>query len=147
MGSDLIWAISGVLLIFLEIFIPGLVIIFFGVGSLITAVLCMVIGNSFTLPFQLITFALTSVLSLVVLRKYMKKVFQGRFEKENAGTNFNIEIGKIIPVVEYIQPGEVGGKVKYQGTIWSAQADEPLPPGESVKIIGSKNLTLYVKKI
>jgi len=147
MGSDLIWAISGVLLIFVEFFIPGLVIIFFGLGALITAFFTMIIGNSFTLPLQLLLFASASVSSLIILRKYMKKIFKGKLENENEGTNFNIEIGKIIPVVEYIQPGEVGGKVKYQGTIWSAQSDEQVPTGESVKIIGSKNLTLFVKKI
>ena len=63
------------------------------------------------------------------------------------GKNFNIEIGRIVPVIEYIQHGEIGGKVKYQGTIWSAQSEESIPPGESVEIIGSKNLTLIIKKI
>ena len=77
----------------------------------------------------------------------MKNIFKGKLESENDGTNFNIEIGKVVPVVEFIQPGEVGGKVKYQGTIWNAQSDIPVAPGESVKILGSKNLTLFVEKI
>ena len=147
MGIDLIWAITGIVLIFIEFFIPGLVIIFFGIGALITALLTFIIGESFTLPLQLLIFTITSILSLLLLRKYMKKVFMGKLESENEGTNFNIEIGKVIPVVEFIQPGEVGGKVKYQGTIWNAYSDLPIAPGESVKIIGSKNLTLYVEKI
>lgn len=147
MGNDMIWAIAGIVLIFVEFFIPGLVIIFFGVGALVTALFTLVIGDFFSLPFQLLTFSGTSILSLLLLRKYMKKIFKGKLESENEGTNFNIEIGKVIPVVEFIQPGEVGGKVKYQGTIWNAQSDSSVAPGESVKITGSKNLTLFVEKI
>ena len=45
-----------------------------------------------------------------------------------------------------IEPGEVGGKVRYQGALWSAQADERIPPGESVRIKGCDNLTLIVEK-
>ncbi len=147
MGNDIIWAIAGIFLIFIEFFIPGLVIIFFGIGALITALISYVIGASFSLPLQLLTFTITSILSLLLLRKYMKNIFKGSLENENEGANFNIEIGKVVPVVEFVQPGEVGGKVKYQGTIWNAQSEKPVAPGESVKIIGSKNLTLFVEKI
>ncbi|MCP4148860.1 MAG: hypothetical protein GY757_14030, partial [bacterium] len=34
---EAIWAILGVVLVFIEFIIPGLVIVFFGVGALITA--------------------------------------------------------------------------------------------------------------
>jgi len=147
MGSDLIWAISGVVLIFIEFFIPGLVIIFFGIGALVTALFSFLIGNSFTLPIQLFTFTIISILSLLLLRKYFKKVFKGTLESDDDGTNFNIEIGKVVPVIEFIHPGEVGGKVRYQGTIWNAQSANPIAPGESVKITGGKNITLFVEKI
>ncbi len=147
MGNDMIWAIVGIVLIFLEFYIPGLVIIFFGAGALVTALFAFVIGNTFSLQFQLLTFIVTSILSLVLLRKYMKKIFTGKMENESDSENFNIEIGRIVPVVEYIQHGEIGGKVKYQGTIWSAESDKSIPPGESVEITGSRNLTLIVKKI
>ena len=147
MGSEMIWAISGVLLIFIEFFIPGLVIIFFGIGALFTALLNFIIGESFTLPVQLFVFTVVSVLSLLLLRRYFKKVFQGTLENEDSNANFNIEIGKVVPVIEFIQPGEVGGKVRYQGTIWNAQSDIPVAPGESVKIVSGKNLTLFVEKV
>ncbi len=147
MEIDMIWAVTGIILIFIEFFIPGLVIIFFGVGALITALLRFLIGTSFSVPLQLLTFMITSVFLLIILRRYMKKIFKGKMESENGSENFNIEIGRIVPVVEYIQNGEIGGKVKYQGTIWSAQSEDSIPPGESVEIIGSKNLTLIVKKI
>lgn len=146
MPAEIAWAIGGLILIFLELFIPGLVIAFFGVGALVTA-LTTWIGISPSLPLQLLVFILSSILLLVLLRKYMKKIFYGGIKSEEELPNFTVEIGKIVPVIEFIQPGEVGGKVRYQGSNWSARAEEPIPPGESVKIIGCDNITLIVKKI
>lgn len=144
--AEMAWAIVGIIFIFIEFFIPGLVIAFFGVGALITA-LTTWIGISPSLPWQLLVFILSSILLLVLLRRYVKRVFYGGTKSELEVPNFTVEIGKIVPVVEYIQPGEVGGKVRYQGANWLAKADEPIPPGESVKIIGCDNITLLVKKV
>ena len=144
--AEMAWAIVGMIFIFIEFFIPGLVIAFFGVGALITA-LTTWIGISPSLPWQLLVFILSSILLLALLRRYVKRVFFGGTKSEMNVPNFTVDIGKIVPVEEFIQPGEVGGKVKYQGSLWLARADEPIPPGESVKIIGCDNITLLVKKV
>lgn len=145
-APEVIWTLLGIFLVFVEFFIPGLVIAFFGVGALVTG-LTTWIGITPSLASQLFTFIISSVLLLVLLRTYLKKTFLGRSKDETGNRNFNIEIGKIVPVIEFIQPGEVGGKVRYQGANWSASAEEPIEPGESVKITGSENLTLLVEKI
>lgn len=143
---EVVWAILGLIFVFCEFFIPGLVIAFFGVGALITA-LTTWIGITPNLSLQLLVFMISSLLLLGLLRKYVKRTFLGSGKGVDDLPNFNVEIGKIIPVVEFIQPGEVGGKVRYNGAPWSARADEPISPGESVKIIGCDNLTLIVEKV
>lgn len=143
---EVIWTIVGLLFIFVEFFIPGLVIAFFGVGALITA-LTTWIGITPSLSLQLIVFVVSSILLLILLRRLLKRTFLGDAQEETFDRNFNIEIGKIVPVVEFIQPGEVGGKVRYQGTNWSASASEPIAPGESVEIVGIDGLTLIVEKV
>ncbi len=142
---ELVWAMLGLAFIFMEFLIPGVVIAFFGVGALITALAAWMGVHS--LSFQLMIFLVTSVSTLALLRKYVKKTFLGNAKGVNELPNFNVEIGKIVPVVEFIQPGEVGGKVRYQGSPWSARANEPIAPGESVKIVGCDNLTLLVEKV
>jgi membrane protein implicated in regulation of membrane protease activity len=143
---EIIWTIVGLLFIFVEFFIPGLVIAFFGVGALVTA-LTTWIGITPSLSLQLIVFIVSSILLLILLRRLLKRTFLGKAQEETFDRNFNIEIGKIIPVVEFIQPGEVGGKVRYQGTNWTASATEPIAPGESVEITGIDGLTLIVEKV
>jgi inner membrane protein len=144
-SPEITWTILGLVLVFIEFFIPGLVIIFFGVGALITALITWMFSPSLTIQF--LVFTVSSILFLIGLRKYLKTTFVGKMKGENGEQNFNVEIGKIIPVTEYIQPGEVGGRVRYQGTTWSAKADVPIPPGESVRIIGCENITLVVEKM
>ncbi len=145
-SPEIAWAIVGVILFFCEFFIPGLVIAFFGVGALIAG-LTTWLGITHSLASQLLVFIATSIVLVTMLRKYVKQIFVGK-STENAGErNFNIEIGRIVPVIEFIQPGEVGGKVRYQGAPWSARAMEPIAPGESVKIIGFDNLTLIVAPV
>ncbi len=145
-SAEIIWLLAGIILVFTEMFIPGLVIAFFGGGALIAAMTTW-IGLTETLAPQLFVFIVTSILLLVLLRTYFKKIFLGKLQGEGDIQNFNVEIGKIVPVVEYIEPGEVGGKVRYQGTNWAAVAKEKVAPGESVKIIGCDNITLIVEKI
>ncbi len=144
--AEVIWTIVGLLFIFVEFFIPGLVIAFFGVGALITAFTTW-IGITPSLSVQLIVFTISSVLLLILLRRLLKRTFLGKAQEETFDRNFSVEIGKIVPVVEYIQPGEVGGKVRYQGSNWSAQASEPIAPGESVEITGIEGITLIVEKV
>jgi len=145
-APELVWAILGLVFVFCEFFIPGLVIAFFGVGALITA-LTTLLHITPNLSLQLLVFMISSLALLGLLRKYVKRTFLGSGKGVDDLPNFNIEIGKIVPVVELIQPGEVGGKVRYQGAPWSARAEEPISPGESVKIVGCDNLTLIVEKI
>ncbi len=143
---EIIWTILGLIFIFAEFFIPGLVIAFFGVGALITA-LTTWIGITPSISLQILVFTVFSILLLVFLRKFMKSVFMGTSNPDNGKVSFDIQVGEIVPCTEMIIPGEVGGKVKYHGTSWDARSAETIAPGESVKITGRDNITLLVEKI
>jgi membrane protein implicated in regulation of membrane protease activity len=143
---EVIWLILGIIFVFSEFFVPGLVIAFFGVGGFITAITTWLnITTSF--PAQLLTFMLSSLVLLFSLRRFLKPVFFGETQDSSDNQFFNIEIGKTVPVVELIEPEQLGGKVRYQGAPWSAKADERIAPGESARIIGCDNLTLIVEKV
>lgn len=144
--SDLAWLLAGIILVFIEFFIPGIIIVFFGAGA-ITVAFTTWIGLTKGLSGQLLVFTVSSVLYLVFLRRFLKRVFTGKQQADKMEINFVIEIGKVVPVSEYIEPGEVGGKVRYQGTYWAARCKEACAPGESVRIIGYENLTLLVDKV
>ena len=70
---ELVWFIIGLVLFLLELVLPGFVIFFFGVGAWITALLCLIANPGFNL--QAIVFGVTSILSLLLLRKMIQKRF------------------------------------------------------------------------
>ena len=75
-----IWFLIGLGLLLLELVLPGLVILFFGVGAWITALVCAL--TDINLNWQIFIFLVASLLGLVLLRRYLKKRFFGRADKE-----------------------------------------------------------------
>lgn len=143
-SMNIIWFLAGIAFIFFEFIIPGLVIAFFGLGAIFTGILTTIFDISIAV--QVLIFSVSSIISIILLRKYFTKIFAGKELNAKDDENFNIEMGKIVPVIELIEPNVIGGKVKYQGTLWPAKADHTISPGDSVEIIGRDNITLIVKK-
>jgi membrane protein implicated in regulation of membrane protease activity len=142
---EYVWAIIGVVLLIMELFIPGLVVFFFGVGALLVAVICLFANIS--LNVQLLVFLITSVVFLLALRNRLKGVFSG-FSKSRPNMSQNPPefIGEKVTVMQAISP-VLPGMVEMHGTNWKARAEVAIPAGAMVEIIGNENLTLVVKPI
>jgi membrane protein implicated in regulation of membrane protease activity len=125
--------------------LPGLVIFFFGLGAMITALVVWIVP--LPLAFQLLTFLVSSLLLLFLLRKKFSGIFVGR--NRTAGTSDEYlegYVGMTAVVVQEIKPG-VGGKVEFRGSNWQAVSDTAIPEGANVEITGRDNITLKVKPI
>ncbi len=140
-----IWIVIGFFLIISEFAISGLVISFFGFGALVVGLLCAFLDLSVNM--QLLIFLLTSVFSLLVLRKRFKNIFMGKLET-NSGSNNELEefLGQRAVVTMEIKPNALG-KVEFHGTNWEAEAEQMIPEDTVVEIIGKKNITFIVKQI
>ena len=141
-----LWTLAAILLVFIELFYPHFVLAFFGGGALVTA-LATALGLTNGLAAQLAVFIVSSLLLLFLLRRYLKKTLTGDMKDIDDAQLFDLEIGKIVLVVDAIDPQRGNGKVKYQGTNWDAMAGEFIAAGESVRVVGRSNLTLQVEKI
>jgi len=138
-----IWAFIGLLFIGLEFAIPGVVIVFFGAGALITSLLTAIIpGLKSSVVLQIFLWLGTSSLSLAFLRKYLSKVFRGKTLPDD-GSDAS---GKTAEVIERITPEE-DGRVHFQGTTWKASSyTEILEKGEKATVLKQEGLTLIVSK-
>lgn len=144
MRPEILWAIAGLILLIAEFAAPGLILFFFGVGALLVALVCAVADIS--LNAQLILFAVTSVASLLVLRKWLKQVFFGNLKSSNANqSNLDSVVGHTAEVVEAISPDRPG-RVELNGTNWKAEADESIEAGVRVLIEAQNSLVLKVVK-
>ncbi|MBN2843818.1 MAG: NfeD family protein [Sedimentisphaerales bacterium] len=146
MKAEVVWFLLGVLMIFCEMFMPGLVIIFFGAGAILTALCCMLLGVS--LNVQLVIFGVSSVVMLLLLRNTVKKVFVGQKVREGSEMPASISefIGSRGTVVEKID-ARLGGRIELNGSEWKAQSQQEIAAGMPVVVIGQDNLTLIVKAV
>lgn len=145
-SPELLWVLAGIGMLFLELFLPGLVIIFFGGGALLTA-LATALGLTPTLAAQLLLFIISSLVLLAVLRRMVQKIFRGKIFAGKVESSFDAEIGRLVEVHETIDPNTERGKVFYQGSLWPARAKDAIPAGCSARITGRDNITLLVEKI
>jgi membrane protein implicated in regulation of membrane protease activity len=145
---ELIWFLVGLVLLVFEFIMPGLIIGFFGVGAWIVAIICLLSAYvTGSINAQLIIFIIASVLSLLLLRKWLKGIFIGHVKsKQDMTEDLNEFIGERAVVKEKITP-KAGGKVAFHGTNWAAEADAEIPEGTVVEIVGKDNITLKVKAI
>lgn len=143
---EIIWFLVGLVLIISEFVMPGLIIIFFGVGACVVGIICVfsesVAGNINT---QLLLFCGSSVVLLLCLRKSLKAVFMGfAGNKQNLRENMDGHVGQKVVVKKAISPGRKG-KVELHGTDWDAEADEAIGEGDMVEVVARDNLTLKVR--
>jgi membrane protein implicated in regulation of membrane protease activity len=139
----LIWFIVGVVMILMEFVIPGLIVIFFGGGAWVTAIL-VAIFPAMPLWVQMLIFAVFSVVCLVFLRRSLKKRFFSG-QEDLASEQVDDYIGRRAVVEKAITRGE--GKVIFRGAAWDAFADEDIPEGTAVTIIDKDSIRLKVKPI
>ena len=66
------WALAAVLLV-CEMLLPGVVFLFIAIGAAVTG-LIVLIASGAALEFQLVVFAIVSVVSAVALRPYFKRL-------------------------------------------------------------------------
>jgi len=136
------WLILGIGLIVLEVMTPGLVSLFFGLAALTVALLAWLLPLSPGL--QWLIFSVLSVGYILLLRKSVKKVFNGDKEvSERMNDDFT---GRLAVVAEAVAPNKPG-RVEFNGCNWTAEAEADIPAGRSVRIVGKKNLTLKVEAI
>ena len=141
-----LWLGSGIFLMATELLLPGLVMVFIGMGAL-TVALGMYFGYIDGNLQQFITFFIISIIYLLTLRFLVLRFVSTDTRKENIDEDDEV-IGSIVEVVEDIKSGEFG-RVEQSGSSWQARAvgDQTILKGEQVKIIGRDNITWMVQKI
>ncbi len=140
--AEVIWFLIGLVLILLELTMPGLVLIFFGVGAWVTALVCLVFDIEINT--QLLIFLGSSLLSLALLRKALKKRYMNT--KEADGDIEDEYIGQTAVALNSFTAGQTG-KVSFKGSSWHAESKESVTEGQQLKITGYKSIKLFVEPI
>ena len=134
MSIYLIWFLIGIGFLIAEFIMPTFIMFFFAIGAIIVSIVSSCFNLS--INFQIMLFALSSVISLVLLRNYMKNIFKGNESKgEDKYFDNSIDLNKNIAIVsKTIEPNSFG-EIKYKGTFYKAQSKDSIDKGKKVKIV------------
>ena len=138
------WMVFGLVLLILEMFAPGAILLWLGIAALIVGTLLLFLGELLTPEWQWIVFSVFSVVSIVVWRSYSKKRRLNEPEEDSSLNNRGKSlIGQTFTLATAIENGV--GKAKVGDTYWRVTGPDT-PQGEKVKVVGFEGATLKVEK-
>jgi len=140
-GGWQLWVLTGVILGVLELKLSGYVMLWFGIGAFVAALLA-----TLGLPFnaQLAAFNLVSVALLVGSRTLLRRFFMRGASSVRHGVE--AMLGADAVVVEPI-PRDGFGTVRINGELWTARSLEgAIAEGERVRIENLEGLKLAVRR-
>ncbi len=137
------WAIAGIVLILAELAVPAFVLVWFGLGALLVA-LVVALLPTVSLTAQL---SVWLVLSLLLIWFWFK-IFRPGQHKTRIGMSDDYVIGEIGLLTRDVAPFEKG-QVRFQKPIlgseaWDCIADEAIVAGTRVKVQGVEGSLLKV---
>ncbi len=140
-----IWILFGVILIFAEFFVPGLVTIFLGLGALTVAGL-LHLKYIDSIAAQFSAWFIISTVYIFSLRILVMRYYPMDTEKKIIDEDIMM-IGKIVEVIETI-PAAGAGRVRFGESTWTATSggDGPIFAGEKVRIVARDNISWVVEK-
>ena len=132
------WLLAAALLGILEIFIPGIFLVWMAAAAAVTGIIVAVTGIA--LPFQLGTFALLAIAAVYSGRSHYDR---NPVDSDDPKLNDRTArlIGQTVEVVKAIEHGE--GRVKVGDSVWSARGPDA-PEGSRVKVTGAQGNCLTV---
>lgn len=137
------WLAIGCVLLVIEMVMPGTMMLWFGVGALLTALLAWLIPGD--LPWvNLLLFGLSSLLGLILGRNVWKR-FLSRSEDSDLNDRGASMVGQVVEVHRAIRAG-ASGSVRVGDTVWRARSDESFKVGSYGKIADVDGATVVLVK-
>ncbi|WIM06220.1 MAG: NfeD family protein [Candidatus Nitricoxidivorans perseverans] len=138
------WAVAGIVLILAELAVPAFVLVWFGLGALLVALVVALAAIGLTAQL-----AVWLVVSLAFVALWFK-VFKPESHKTRIGMSDSDVTGEIGLLARDVAPFEKG-EVRFQKPIlgtdsWPCIADEAIKAGERVKVVDVEGSFLKVAK-
>ena len=136
------WWIFAALLITFEVLLPTFYLLWTGIAALIVGLIVWFVPSLFW-EWQVVIFAVLSVLSIVVWRNYAKKNPAVSDEPllNRRGEQY---VGRVVTLSEPIVDGH--GKVQLDDSTWKIHGED-CDAGTKIKITGVNNVVFQVEKV
>ncbi|WP_251358908.1 NfeD family protein [Kangiella sp. TOML190] len=139
------WLVLGLVLLILEMFAPGAILLWFGVAGLIVGILQLVFGELISPQIQWLIFSVLSVASIILWKSYAKKhKIDVRDENDTLNQRGKALIGKEFILSKAIINGV--GKAKVGDTHWRVLGPDTAVQAR-VKVVGFEGASLKVEPV
>lgn len=140
------WAIAGLVLILSELVLPAFVLVWFGLGALVVALLLLLVGG-LSLTAQ---FGAWLVLSLALVVLWFR-IFKPGFHKTRIGQSDANAVGEVGVLTREVAPF-AKGEVRFQrptlgSDVWPCIADEVIATNTRVKVLSVEGSFLKVGRV
>ena len=134
-----IWIIAGLAMVVLEMIVPGLIIIWFGIGAIAAGLVALLVPDPYI---QFGVFVIVSGVLVVFSQRIARRI--SRPEPEPVGSNRMS--GAVGTVIADIAPPKAG-RVKVGGDEWLADSSVPIAAGSQVKVKMVSGTRLLVEPV
>jgi inner membrane protein len=139
------WMALGLVLLALEIMVPGIFLLWIGIAAIIVGALTLMIGDAamWSWQLQIVLFLILSLVSAYIGKKVMAK---GDGESGEPFLNQRAEqlVGRTATLAEPISDGR--GRIKLGDTQWRVSGPD-LPVGTKVKVVSTDGSELSVERM
>lgn len=150
MGNQLmwiLWAVFGIILLIAEVFTPGFVLLWFGIGALVAALTSLL---GFGLPFQFFVFIVVSSALTALSRTIFVNYFSRPDNKDDLKLGAASLPGQVGTVISSSRGALNEAAVKVYGSTWTAfpaEGERPLEEGERVVVERLEGASIYVRRV
>ena len=141
-----IWLLGGLFLMLIELFLPGLVVVFLGAAAVLVAGLRWS-GIVEDLPASLGVWMALSVLLVLTIRKAARRWLPSESHRDLADEDADA-FGEPVEVIEECSADAPTGRIRYQGTTWPAMTIEGrLLAGQKARLVYRDNIAWIVEPL
>ncbi len=135
------WWILALILLVLEVFVPGTFFLWLGISALATGLLALILPIGWEMQFLL--FAILAVVSVTLGRLYVRRrpIETDQPNLNRRGAQY---VGRTFTLSEPIVHGY--GKIRVDDSTWKIEGADT-PSGSQVKVVGVNGVVLKVERI
>ena len=136
------WWVLGVVLLILEIVVPGVFLFWIGLAGIATGLLSLILWGSpiWAWQVQVVTFVVLSFVAVAIGRSVLKR--GETTDEPNLNRRSESLVGRVVTVTDAIENGR--GRVKVDDTTWSVSGPDQ-PAGAKVRIVSASGNELRVE--
>lgn len=138
------WLVLGLAMVGFEIFVPGVLIMWFGVAGVVTGLILMIVPLDIAL--QMLLFGVLSVLCIFPIRQAAKRIYPDDAPEATHLNQLGASlVGRRASISEAVVNGS--GAIHFGDTRWAVRAENDLPVGATVVIRAVNGSTFQVEPV